>query len=178
MNEWFFDSAQNILRVGLSCLIFYFFVLVVSKIAGLRSFTTFSGFDFLITLAMGALLATTITSQEVSIVEGVVAIAVLYLFQMIVAWARQHWGFVKKWVDNAPVLLMLDGELLHKNLNRVRITEDELKAKLRQEGIGNYRQVKTMVLESSGNISVIKDAEASSAFDPGMLDGVIKDTSA
>jgi len=104
MNEWFFDNVQIIFRVSLSCLVFYIIRLVTSRLAGLRSFTTFSGFDFLITLAMGALLATTITSKEVSIVEGMVAVVALYLFQIIIAWARQHWGFVKRWVDNPPVM--------------------------------------------------------------------------
>ncbi|WKN42180.1 DUF421 domain-containing protein [Tunicatimonas pelagia] len=174
MNEWFYDDVENIARVGLSCLMFYIVVVVGSKLAGLRSFSDFSSFDFLITLAMGALLATTITSAEVSIVEGTVALAALYLFQILVAKARQKWNFVKRWVDNPPVLIMFNGKIISDNINKVRITEDELKAKLRQEGIRSYAQVKSAVLESSGDISVIQDLEATASFDLGMLDGVVK----
>ena len=123
---------------------------------------------------MGALLATTITSAEVSIIEGTVAIVSLYIFQLIVAVARQKWSFVKKLVDNPPVLLMFDGEVIRDNLNHVRITEDELRSKLRQQGICSYEQVKSMVLESSGDISVIKNTSNDVSFDIDMLDGVIK----
>ncbi|MEO0332274.1 MAG: YetF domain-containing protein [Bacteroidota bacterium] len=174
MSEWFYDDIQSILRVGLSCLVFYIVVVIGSKLAGLRSFSDFSSFDFLITLAMGALLATTITSEKVSIVEGTVALAALYTFQIIVAKARQKWGFVKRWVDNPPVLLMFNGEILQDNLNYARITEDELKSKLRQEGICSYEQVKSVVLESSGDVSVIQDKNADVSFNLNMLDGVVK----
>ncbi len=174
MNEWFFDDIQNILRVGLSCLVFYVITVGGSKLAGLRSFSDFSSFDFLITLAMGALLAATITSAEVSIVEGTVALTALYIFQLLVAKAQQKWRFVKQLVDNQPVLLMFNGEVIRENLNSVMITEDELKSKLRQNGICNYEQVKSVVLESSGDISVIQDPESDVSFDINMLDGVIK----
>ena len=177
MSEWFFDDIDNLLRVGLSCLVFYIIGIIASKLAGLRSFSTFSTFDFLITLAMGALLATTITSREVSIVEGTVALTGLYVLQTLVARARQKWGFVKKWVDNPPVLLMLDGRVLYDNLRHVKITEDELKAKLRQQDIQNYQQVKAVVLESSGDISVLQNPEAKADFDPAMLDSVLKNVS-
>ncbi|MEQ9438222.1 MAG: DUF421 domain-containing protein [Cyclobacteriaceae bacterium] len=154
MRDWFYDDIDNLLRVGLSCLVFYVIVIVASKLAGLRSFSTFSTFDFLITLAMGALLATTIVSKEVSIVEGSAALVGLYILQMLIAWLRQKWSFVRKLIDNPPVLLMRDGQVLYKNLKRVKITEDELKSKLRQQSILHYDQVKAVVLESSGDISI------------------------
>lgn len=173
MRDWFYDDIDNLLRVGLSCLVFYVIVIVASKLAGLRSFSTFSTFDFLITLAMGALLATTIVSKEVSIVEGSAALVGLYILQMLIAWLRQKWSFVRKLIDNPPVLLMRDGQVLYKNLKRVKITEDELKSKLRQQSILHYDQVKAVVLESSGDISIIQDPYVKADFDPAMLDGVV-----
>lgn len=175
MNDWFYDDIDNLLRVALSCLTFYAIVIVASKLAGLRSFSTFSTFDFLITLAMGALLATTIISKEVSIIEGSTALVGLYILQMLIAWMRQKWSFVRKLVDNPPVLLMQDGKVLHKNLEHLKITEDELKSKLRQQSILHYNQVKAVVVESSGDISVIQDPQVKASFDPAMLDGVVKD---
>ena len=71
---------------------------------------------------------------------------------------------------------MHNGKVLTDNLKHVRITEDELKAKLRQQDICNYQQIKAVVLESSGDISVIQNPDAKVSFDPNMLDGVVKDT--
>lgn len=129
----------------------------------------------MITLAMGALLATTIISKDVTIVEGSMALVGLYVLQMLIAQLRQRWEVVRKWVDNPPVLLMRDGMVLHHQLAREKITEDELRSKLRQQGINNYGQVKAVVLESSGDLSIIQDAQASPEFDPVMLEGVVQE---
>ncbi len=173
MNNWLQDSSQNIIWIFISAVIFYFITIVASRIAGIRSFTKNSSFDFLITLAMGALLASTITSKEISVLEGSVALVTLYILQNAIALARQRWGFVNKFVDNTPVLLMEHGKILEKNMHHVRITRYELNAKLREHSITQYSQVRAVVLEATGNISVIKQPEAGKEMDTDLFEGVL-----
>ncbi|MGB3778028.1 MAG: hypothetical protein WA960_06690, partial [Tunicatimonas sp.] len=80
--SWFFDSAHSLLWVVISCSVFYLFIIIITRVVGLRSFTTFSSFDFLITLSMGALLASTVVSREVALLEGFVAIFTLFVLQI------------------------------------------------------------------------------------------------
>ena len=175
MSPWFFDSVPSLLWVGLSCLVIYLVMIVTTRIVGLRSFTKLSSFDFLITLAMGALLASTVVSREIALAEGMVAIATLFILQIVVAMMRTRWGWVRKWVDNPPTLLMKDGQVLHDNLRAVRITEGELLAKLRFNNVYNYEQVKAAVLESSGEVSIIHDtANHPVAFNDALLNGVVR----
>ena len=175
MSAWLLDSAPRLLWVALSCLGFYVFTIVITRLVGLRSFTKFSSFDFLVTLAMGALLASTVVSRSVALAEGMVAIGTLFVLQLVVAVLRTRWSWVKNWVDNQPTLLMEDGKVLYDNLRAVRITEGELLAKLRGSNIYSYRQVKAVVLESSGDVSVIHEiANDVTRFDDSLLKGVTR----
>ncbi|SDM17476.1 Protein of unknown function [Catalinimonas alkaloidigena] len=175
MNDWFLAPLPHVLWIALSCVVYYVFTILTTRLVGLRSFTTFSSFDFLITLAMGALLASTVVSQDVALVEGFTALLALYALQISVALVRTRWPYVRKWVDNPPTLLMENGQVLHRNLRAVRITEDELRAKLRAHNVHNYTQVKAVVLESSGEVSVLYDAHATLPFQPTLLEGVIRE---
>ena len=176
MSSWFLDAVPDLLWIVISCVVFYFITIITTRLVGLRSFTTFSSFDFLITLAMGALLATTVVSHEVALAEGFTALVSLYLLQIATAIIRSRWGWTKKWLDNAPMLLMENGKVLHDNLRMARITEEELRAKLRFNNVYCYEQVRAVVLESSGEISVLHDTPNQNiSFDASLLEGVIRE---
>ncbi len=176
MNAWFSASPLHLLWIVLSCVVFYCLIIGITRLVGLRSFTTFSSFDFLITLAMGALLATTVVGPSVALLEGLTAVAALFALQVVVSTLRSRWSWVRKLVDNPPMLLMQDGEVLRGNLRAARVTEDELRAKLRFNNVLSYKQVIAVVLESSGEVSVLKKAaDSGTALDPSLLRGVIRE---
>ena len=172
--SWFFDSAHSLLWVVVSCVLFYLFTIVATRLVGLRSFTKFSSFDFLITLSMGALLASTVVSRKVALVEGITAIVTLFLLQLAVSLTRTHWSWAKNLIDNQPTLLMENGQVLYDNLRAVRITEDELRAKLRGSNVYNYSQVKAVVLEASGDVSILRQPDQGLLPELTTLEGVIR----
>jgi uncharacterized membrane protein YcaP (DUF421 family) len=57
------------------------------------------------------------------------------------------------------VLLVQNGRVLRKNLEREMITEDELNSQLRQSGVDELTTVKCARLEPDGHISVIKSSQ-------------------
>ncbi len=175
MNTWFTAPSSHLYWIVLSCVVFYLLIIATTRLFGLRSFTTFSGFDFLITLAMGALLATTVVGRDVAVVEGFVALLSLFGLQLLVSVARVRWDWVKRLVDNPPTLLMENGQVLRRNLRSVRVTEDELRAKLRSQNVFSYEQVVAVVLERSGEVSVLKRSATENGFlDKEMLKGVVR----
>ena len=176
MSPWLLDSVPSLLWVIFSCFTLYVVMIITTRLVGLRSFTAFSSFDFLVTLAMGALLASTVVSRNVALAEGITAIITLFLLQISVAAMRTRWRWLRRWVDTQPTLLMEHGNVLHHNLRAVRITESELLAKLRAHNVSNYQQVKAVVLESSGDVSVIHEVSITSVpLDDSLLKGVIRD---
>ena len=144
-------------------------VITYTRIAGLRSFSKMSSFDFAITVAFGSVIASVAVFPGARLLNGVIALGALYLFQGLVAAARRHRSIVKI-VDNVPLLLMAGDELLHDNLSRARLTENDLRGKLRQANVLNYGQIRAVVFEQTGNISVLHGDDD---FDPDLLSDVI-----
>lgn len=174
MDDWFSAPPIHLLWIVISCVLFYFLIIGITRLVGLRSFTTFSSFDFLITLAMGALLATRVVGRSVALVEGFVALAALFALQMAVSALRARRSWVRKLLDNPSMLLMQDGKILPENLRAVRVTEDELRAKLRFNNVFSYDQAVAVVLESSGEVSVLKKSgDGDVPLDGELLKGVI-----
>lgn len=153
MEELFTANTHNLLKVCISTIGVFIGVITYTRIAGLRSFSKMSGFDFAMTIAVGSLMATTAVLQ-ISLVEGLFAIGILYAFQVAIAFIRRY-SFLSQIIDNKPMLLFRDGEFLHKNMKSSRVTRSDIYSKLRQANIKDIIEVHAIVLETTGDISVI-----------------------
>jgi uncharacterized membrane protein YcaP (DUF421 family) len=145
----------------------YLWVIAATRLAGLRSFSKMSAFDFAMTVAIGSIIASTALGAA-PLSAGLVAVAVLYLAQVTVSRLRLATG-IEGLVDNTPLLLMYDGEILDDHVARARLTRDDLHAKLRAANVLRPGEVRAVVLETTGDVSVL---QGKGDLDPRMLDGV------
>lgn len=129
-------------------------IILYVRVIGLRSFSKMSSFDFAVTVAMGSLLATVILSGS-SLVDGLVGAGTLLLVQAAIALGRVRFS-ASSVVDNKALLLMAGPTMLEENMRRARVTSDDLRAKLRQANIHRYDQVRYVVLETTGDVSVVQ----------------------
>lgn len=142
-------------------------VIVYTRIVGLRTFAKMSSFDFTVTVATGSLVAGTALSSS-SLVDGLVAVASLFALQFVIALLRSRVGGGAV-VDNTPLLLMRDGEMLRGNMRLGRVTADDVRAKLREANVRDLCEVHAVVLETTGDVSVLHGGER---VDDEMLRGV------
>jgi uncharacterized membrane protein YcaP (DUF421 family) len=144
-------------------------VLLATRMAGLRSFSKMSSFDFAMTVAVGSLMAATATSASVPLSHGLLVLLGLYGTQVVIARLRLNTG-ANRWIDNTPMVLMVGDRMLDDNLDAVRVSEADVRAKLREANVVRYDQVIAVILETTGDISVLHgDVE----LDPDLLRGVI-----
>ncbi|WP_317130287.1 DUF421 domain-containing protein [Changchengzhania lutea] len=130
-----------------------------------------SSFDFACTIAMGSIIASTLLTKSVSLIEGVFGLLSIYTLQGITAYLRQFKVF-KSLVDNNPLLLM-DGEnILWDNMKKAKVTEDDLKAKLREANVIKISQVKAVIFETTGDIAVLHNDQENMSVDSWILEGV------
>ncbi len=158
--------------VVVSAVLFYASIILFTRLAGLRSFSKMSGFDFAIALAIGSLLAATIVNKTPPLLQAIVALAMLYGLHVLVAILRHRLPFVSRVVDNQPLLLMVHGEMLHHNLHKARVTEEDVYVKLRLANVLTLESVHAVVMETTGDVSVLHGS-APSGVDPVLLQDVI-----
>lgn len=150
----------------------YLVVIAFTRAAGLRSFAKMSSFDFAATVAVGSSIATVMLTRSVSLARGIVALATLYGMQWMIATLRRRIGWVKKAVDNDPLLLMAGPDVLGDHLEHGRVSHSDLVAKLREANVNDLRQIRAVILESTGDISVLHGDVGGPGLDPALLEGV------
>jgi uncharacterized membrane protein YcaP (DUF421 family) len=144
-------------------------VIVTIRLVGLRSLSKMTNFDFVTTVATGSLLAGAgQVGDWPALVKILAAIAAVFGAQYIMAQARLHSETIENAVANTPVILMRDGVILHDALTRTRVARSDLIAKLREANVLHLSDVRAVVLESTGDLSVLHGAD----LEPALLDGV------
>lgn len=153
-------SLPAVLKVAHAAVVAYLAIVVILRITGKRTLAKWNAFDFIVTIALGSILATIIVSRDVSLPEGILALVTLVALQFAVTGLSVRLGWFGDLVKAEPSLLLHDGRLLRDVLRRERVTETELLAALRGHGIGELSGVHAVVLETDGSFSVVADRPA------------------
>lgn len=154
MWQLFETSWKNVGIISITALCIYLAVILLTRICGKRSFSKMSSFDFAMTVAVGSIIATTILSSSVTLIDGLIGLSAVYLLQMGIALARRN-KYVKMVVDNSPLLLMDGEKIIQSNLRKARVSEADLRSKLREANVTQLTQIKAVVFETTGDISVL-----------------------
>lgn len=131
-------------------------VVLLIRLTGLRSLSKMTNFDFVMTVALGSLVAG--ASQESDwngFAQAMVAMAGLFLTQWIAARVRKSSDAAESVMQNEPLMLMRDGEILRDALKQARVAESDLIAKLREANVLDFARVRAVVLETTGDVSVL-----------------------
>lgn len=150
-----FDGWDSIIRVVVVGILAYGGLVLLLRISGNRTLSKLNAFDLVVTVAFGSTLATILVSKSVSLAAGMAALALLVVLQLIITWCSVRFDFVSKVVTTAPTLLLRGGVLLPDALLAARVTADDVRAVVRQQGHGALAAIDAVVLESDGSLSVI-----------------------
>lgn len=153
--SWILSDPTSVLMIPLTALGIYVALVVSTRIAGLRSFSKMSSFDFAMTVAVGSVVASTVAAPTPTLLQGTVGLACIFVLQWVVARSRVRSASARRLMDNEPLLLMDGGTMLEENMRAARVTRNDLVAKLREANVLHRSQVEAVVLETTGDISVL-----------------------
>ena len=171
IGKWFTTSSQAVVAIIISTLCIYLAVILYTRIFGKRSFSKMSSFDFAMTVAVGSLIASTALSRSVSLVDGLVALFMIYLVQFCVAYLRR-WQNFRNATDNSPLLLMKNSVIIEENLIKAKLTESDLRSKLREANVIRLEEVRAVVFETTGDVSVLHSTDNNKELEEWLLNDV------
>ena len=166
--DWLTVPWGDVARIVASAVVIFVWLLLAVRATGLRTFSKMASVDFAVTVATGTVVASTVTSATTTVAEGAVTIAVLFAIQATFTLLRRRRRLAAV-LENQPTVLMAGAEFLHDNLRRTRVSVDDVRSKLREANVLRYSQVRAVVLETTGDISVLHGDEP---VEPDLLDGV------
>jgi uncharacterized membrane protein YcaP (DUF421 family) len=119
-----------------------------------RTLAQLSAFDFAVAVAIGAIIGRGATATDTSFATSAVALVTLLVAHRLVAIGRRH-SRVIRLIDHPPRVLVARGELQGKELARAGLTDEDVYALLRENGVGDLRQVGYLLYETRGGVTVI-----------------------
>ena len=152
----FFDGWFGLIRILIVGILAYVALIIFLRVSGKRSLSKWNAFDFIVTIALGSTLATVVISKDTVLLEGAFAFVLLLALQWIITRLSVKFDSFKNIVKAAPTLLFENGEFLFETMRRERVTESEILAAIRSEGLAAIESVEAVVLETDGTFSVIK----------------------
>ncbi len=153
------EHLTHILIVG----VFSYAALLLSlRISGKRTLSKMNAFDLIVNISLGSILATTLLSDSVNFMAGLVAFTLLIALQFAVTWSSVRAPWVRRLMTGEPVLLLKQGSFIPAALKRSRVTEDEIRAAIRSAGLCDLDSVEAVVFETDGSFSVVKRRGGSS----------------
>ncbi|MXO86679.1 DUF421 domain-containing protein [Altererythrobacter aurantiacus] len=150
------EVLDAMLRGVVLAMVALLWVVCLVRIVGLRSLSKMTSFDFVMTVALGSLVAgASQASDWLAFLQPLTGMVGLFLMQWATAWVRKRSDGFEQFIQNEPVLLMRNGEFNRDALKRTRVAESDLRAKLREANVLRLEDVRAVVLETTGDVSVL-----------------------
>lgn len=150
-----FDSWADLGRVAAVGTLAYAALVLLLRISGKRTLTKLNAFDLVVTVALGSTLATVLLSKEVSLAEGVLALALLIALQFGITWLSVRSPRFQSFIKAEPRLLLHRGQFVEAAMRAERITREEVLAAMRANGAADVADVAAVVLETDGSLSIL-----------------------
>ncbi len=157
----FFDGWDDLWRVFVLAVAAYAAIVAMLRMTGKRTLSKMNAFDFIVTVALGSIMASTLVSGDVTLAEGLTAIASLCLLQYAVTWLSLRSERFQDLVKARPTVLLSRGEMQRAAMRRERVTEEEILAALRAHGMAGPDEAAAVILETDGSLTALPTRESS-----------------
>ena len=151
-----FSITVSPLELMLRGSLMYWFLYIVFRFVLRRDVGSLGISDFLFVVILGDAAQSGMIGSATSATDGMVLIATLVFWSYLLDFLSFKFPVVQRFTAAPRLCLVRDGKLLRKNMRREFITDAELSAKIRQQGVEDIALVKLMYLEADGEMSLIR----------------------
>jgi uncharacterized membrane protein YcaP (DUF421 family) len=142
--------------LAVRAVVLFFFIFIVTRIIGRRELSSLEPFDLILLIVLGDAIQQGLTQDDYSVTGAVIVIGVFAVLQVGVSLLSFRVPRLRPILDGQPIVVVEDGRPIERNLDRERMSVEELMAEARQQQIGSLDEIQWAVLETSGQISFIK----------------------
>ncbi|MDP9379465.1 MAG: DUF421 domain-containing protein [Chloroflexota bacterium] len=137
-------------------LVTYAFLLLVFRISGKRSLAEITTFDAVLLLIISEAIQQALIDGDESMTNAFLIVSTLLALNVLISVITTRSRKVDKLVNDAPLVIVEDGQLFRDRMTKSRVTEDDVLERARElQGVERIDQIKYAVLERSGGITVV-----------------------
>lgn len=157
--EQMFVPDVSIVETFLRASAVYLSLLILFRIILKRQTGSIGLPDVLLVVLVSECVSASLSAEAKSVPNGLVAVLALLLWNYALDWLAYRWPWLERRLEPKPLPLVQDGHLLRENMVSEELTDEELMAQLRMNGIDDVSRVKVAFMESGGAISVVPKEE-------------------
>lgn len=133
----------------------FLFIFLLLRLLGRRELSTLEPFDLILLVVIGDLVQQGVTQSDYSLTGILLSVGTFALLTVFASFLVARVPRVRPLLEASPLIIVQDGEPVHRNLRRERMTLEEVASEARQQQIASLDDVKWAVLEGSGKVSFI-----------------------
>jgi uncharacterized membrane protein YcaP (DUF421 family) len=134
----------------------YLFLLLLFRLSGQRSLAQVTTFDFVLLLIISEASQQALIGDDNSMTHAALVVTTLVGINVVLSIIKQRSKRIENILEDVPLVLVEEGKLLRKRMDKVRVDEDDILEAARScQGLQRLDQVRFAVLERSGEITII-----------------------
>src|SRR5438045_2064560 len=142
--------------IAIRAAVLYFFLVLVTRVVGRRELSSLSAFDLILLIVLGDAVQQGLTQDDYSVTGAMLTVSTIAALQVFTSYLSFRSSKAQKVFEGLPMVLVERGSIVEENLNRERITQDELAGEMRMQQIASFDEVEWAILEANGTISFIQ----------------------
>lgn len=149
----------EIVLILVRSIISFILLVALARLMGKKQISQLTFFDYVIGITIGSIAASMSVDQDIKILNGLGALVVWGLFSVLMALASLKSYTFRKVTDGTPAVIVKNGKIQEKNMGKLRMPIDQIMPLLRQKNAFKLSDVELAVMESNGQLSVMKKTE-------------------
>lgn len=145
------------LSIIIRSIVVYVFIVAAIRLFGKREVAQLSITDLVFVLLIANAVQAAMVGQNTTLIGGLIAAASLFVVNSIFGFVLFKSRRLTAFFQGHPLMLIYEGKEIEHNLNKARISRDELEQVVREHGVEKISDVNLAVLEMDGNISVLSN---------------------
>lgn len=150
------------LIVFFRALILYSVVFLVIRLMGKKEMSKVQPFELAIIIVISDLASAPMSSRGISLLDGIIPIVTLLTAYLVFLILNSNSNTIQDFVCGKPLLIIKNGKLVEKEFKSQKYTVADIMSQLHEKDIFSISEVKYGIIETNGNLSIIKKDEAES----------------
>jgi len=140
-------------------IILYLLIVIALRFMGKRQIGQLEPSELVITMMISDLAAIPIGHVSIPLMHGVIPVVTLILLEAFISFLNLKSRAIRKLVSGVPVVVIKDGKVVERELEKLRLNIDDLMEELRANNCPNITEIAYAIFETNGSLSVITKTE-------------------
>lgn len=141
-------------------LLAFAFLFALTRLMGKKQVSQLTLFDYIVGITIGNIAASMAVDQGIKMLNAGIGLVVWGVLPILISLVGLKSHNLRRFFDGHPRDLIRDGKILENNLRKERMNTSDLMLSLRNKNAFNLTDVEFAVLETNGQLSVMKKADA------------------